>query len=122
MLDDLVVTIGKDDLLAILQHNRDRHRAVFEEAVQRYHEQALAQLNEHIARISGARDKPIAVRVVLPVPEDHTEDYDRVIGMLEKHTGNAVDVTEGKYRNYVDDQWNWTNAWVANTAAYVADA
>lgn len=122
MLDaDLVVTIKKDELVEILRLNRETHRAVFDEAVQRYHEQALVQLNEHIQRITKARKGPIVVRVVLPIPEDHTTDYDRVIGMLDKHTGETVTLTESKYRNFVEDEWDWTRAWAGSTASYVAE-
>jgi hypothetical protein len=118
--DDLTVSIDVDSLFNILTENRAKHRQIFEAAVVKYHEAALGILNEHIEQIMRQPKNPVEVYTRLPVPEDHTADYDRVLRMIELHTGDTLTISEARYREYVDDEWGWSRAWAGNTAAYAA--
>jgi hypothetical protein len=117
--DDLVVEVPKDELLEVLRKNRDGHRAVFEQAVDRYHAKGVELLADRIARMRNRPNAPVVIGWSLPVPEDHTADYDRVIAMIGRHVGETIRISEGKYRNYVDDEWGWTRAWRGSTESYV---
>lgn len=118
---DLTVDIDKNELLEILKANRTKHREVFEKAVEKYRTKALAILEENIKDILENPGYPTVIAFRLPVPEDHTSDYERVIAMLNMHTGPTIRLGEGKYANYVNDEWSWSKAWAGSTAAYVAE-
>jgi hypothetical protein len=120
MYDDLVVDIHKQLILDVLHRNRDAHRAVFVKALGRYHELLEQALVDRIDAIDKHPDKPVKLLINLPTPEDHTRDYDRVIAMIQRHQGETVSMSEQKYANYMDDEWDWTRAWVGNTRSYVS--
>lgn len=40
-------------------------------------------------------------------PEDHTDEYDKAIGMLEMSVDDTVLITHDEYRQYVLDEWFW---------------
>jgi hypothetical protein len=120
MYDDLVVDIHKTLILNVLRANRDAHRAIFVEALGRYHELLEQTLATRIEAIRERPDKPVKLLINLPTPEDHTRDYDRVIAMIERHQGQTVSMSEQKYANYMDDEWDWTRAWAGTTKSYVS--
>src|SRR4051794_586213 len=75
------VVVEKDKLREALQKNRETHRAEFETALEGYYTRSIELLEEHIERIR--RRKVEAVFVSLPIPEDHTDDYDKALLTLE---------------------------------------
>ncbi len=112
------VTVKKEDLLKILKENRDNHRAIFEEAQKNYRERAIEELDRRLRDAEEGRR--IDVAIYLPAPEDHTKDYDRVIRMVEMSIEDNVELTNQEFAQYVQDDWSWRRAWVANTASYTA--
>jgi hypothetical protein len=55
-------------------------------------------------------------------PEDHTRDYDRVIAMLERHQGEAIDLLEDDFAMYVQDDWAWKAQFLASNSGYSGKA
>lgn len=100
------VTVDKADLLKKMCANRDGHREQFLKALEGYRKAVVAELEKHLdmARTNG----PIHLRVQLPAPQDHSADYDRVIGMLEMSTDQEIELTEGDFERYVRDEWEWS--------------
>ncbi len=114
------ITVKKATLLERVQVNRDKHRAIFEEAVVGYRKQAVGMLEQHITRIR--QGKVVAVQVYLPTPEDHTRDYDRVLAMLNMAEGTTVEVTEQEFSQYVMDDWAWKRQFLASNSTYSVTA
>lgn len=112
------VTVDRDQLLAILTTNRDKHHDVFVRAVEVWRAQALALVNEWADEI--AKGKRPRLYSDLPEPEEHTDDYDRNIGMLKMHTEKTVELPEEAYMRLVGDDWGWSDMWASNTASYLA--
>lgn len=108
--------ISKHELLEVLTANKDKHRTVFEAAVKGYKAEALKQLHEHIRRIEKGR--LVRVQVFLPTPEDHTQDYDRVIRMVTMSTQGDIDMDEQMFAQYVMDDWHWKREWLRNSSSY----
>jgi hypothetical protein len=113
------VTVRKDELLKVLRANREAHRGKFERAYERFRGQAIAALRENLdaARVGG----PVVLVVGLPVPEDHTEDYDREIRMLEMHQGTEVEIASRLFDQIVMDRWGWKASFAANTESYLVE-
>lgn len=115
------VTVKKEDVLTRIRDNRGQHQAVYETAVRGYRQRALDEIERMLA---DARRGEIRHAIHLPVPEDHTEDYDRVIDMLDMEVNETVELSEQEFAWYVRDDWAWKGAFYASTvgAGYVGDS
>lgn len=54
----------------------------------------------------------------LEAVENHTEDYDLILDMLEDTDDNFVELTQQEYKQYVKDQWNWRAGFKAANSVY----
>jgi len=89
LLDDLrpeirgldTVRISKDDLLKALEENKAEHRQIFEEAIDKWHEQVKVKLAKMIEQAKLGPDQ-VELMVGLPRPDDHTKDYTAVIRLV----------------------------------------
>jgi hypothetical protein len=111
------VVVNKDELLSVLRHNRHGHREVFLKAQEGFRERAIAELDRSLADARAGRDVRLAVH--LPKPEDHTEDYDREIRMLEMHTEPTVKIRAPLFDQIVMDRWGWSAAFHTTNSAYL---
>jgi len=102
------VTVSKTQLVGILEDNRDEHRKKFEVAFERFRQAATGWFQERLDTL--AKGEIPDTYFMLPTPEDHTTDYDRMINMLKMHKDETIVIGGGEYKNYVDDEWPWTQA------------
>jgi hypothetical protein len=108
--------VDRNKLLDILLANRANHRQVFENALKNYRQDVIIEVHARIDQfLSG---KAMRILVNLPIPEDHTEDYDSIIGLLSMSTDPVVEVDATDYKCFVLDQWQWTERWASNTLMY----
>ena len=77
----VAVTVKVYDLITLVRDNRETHRNVFEEALVGFRLAANRALNDRIDEISSKR--VVNLVFTLPIPEDNTDDYNRVLTMLE---------------------------------------
>ncbi len=110
------VKVDKQELINIVEKNRDAHRAIFEEALEGYKKVAVRQLEAHIERID--RGDLIDVYFRVPVPEDHTDDYDRVLTMLAMSVDNTIEIDQQAFASYVMDDWNWKKQFLTTNSSY----
>jgi len=98
-----------DDVLAILETNQSNHRLQFIAAVDAYRKLAIGKMEERIQQIRYGGNFDLGFG--LPVPEDHTDDYQRVIKMLEltlRAGESYVILGEQQVAQYVMDDWHWS--------------
>ncbi len=114
------ITVKKSDLLEKIKKNKDTHRAIFEEAVEGYRAQAIGLLEDHIAAIKAGKVQ--RVHISLPQPEDHTNDYDRVLAMLDMELADEITLDEDDFAAYVMDDWVWKRQFLTGNAMYSATA
>lgn len=112
------IVVKKEDLLNKVRVNRDAHRDIFLRAQEKYREAIIAELDRMLEDARSGRK--ISRFISLPEPEDHTEDYDRAIGMLEMELRGEIELTETDFAIYVLDQWAWRKAWASSTASYLS--
>jgi hypothetical protein len=110
------LTFNKAELLERMRANRDRHRQVFEEALEGYRAQMVAELETMLGDARAGRR--IRRSVQLPEPRDHTRDYDRVILMLELAETERITLSEVEFSQYVLDEWGWRADFLSTSAAY----
>lgn len=111
------VTVKRNELLQTVKENRDEHRAVFEKAQEGYRAKAIELLDQRLeeARQGGQIDTSFS----LPVPQDHTADYDRVIKMLEMSVDEQIELDEDYFAQYIMDDWSWKRQFVTTNAFYM---
>jgi hypothetical protein len=110
------ITVSKVWLITKMAENRDNHREVFEAALDGYRDEATRILENKIKALAAGKNPDI--RILLDRPTDHTRDYNRVIGMLEAHTGDTIELDEQTYAQYVDDDWQWKRQWAQTSNTY----
>lgn len=110
------VLLSKELLLGQVKANYASHRQKFEEAMVGYKAKAIGLLEEHIQRIKD--NAPEKVFVQLPMPEDHSRDYERVIEMLEWSKDEELELNEQDFATYVLDQWGWQEGFAQTYAMY----
>lgn len=111
-----IVKVNKNQLLAELDKNRVAHRDIFLAAQEKYAQRFVEELER---RLKDAREgRGFDQFIGLPVPEDHTPDYDRAIKMMNMSVEMVIELTEQEFATYVMDDWAWKRAWHANTASY----
>lgn len=114
------IIVNKDELVEKVRANREKHQAIFDEAVTGYQKQAVQLLEDHIKRIRDGDMVEVYVR--LPRPVNQLKDYDRVLAMLEMHLEDEIEVGEDDFASYVMDDWGWKQNFLASNAAYSVTA
>jgi len=113
-----VVKVRVEELMETVKKNRDSHRDVFRRAQEGYRVKVIELLDQMLE--NARRGGQISLAFDLPVPTDHTVDYDRVIKMLEMTVDEEVELDQGDFAQYVMDDWSWKRQFVANTVTYLA--
>lgn len=110
------IEVKKDALIEALEKNRSGHKVQFEEAHAGYRKALL----ETVGKMYDDAKKGIEVQhfIQLDIPEDHTKDYDRVIGMLKMSVDSTVIITNQEYSQYVMDDWGWKEKFIGTSNAY----
>jgi hypothetical protein len=114
--NERTITADKSQLLAKLQENREQHHATFLDAQDKYREKVIQILEQRLE--AARRGNKIDVRINLPEPVDYTEEYDTAIEMVEWHQGDAMELSEQDFRRFVQDKWEWSGIFAANTESY----
>lgn len=110
------VTVRRDEFLARVSENRDRHRSVFEEALDGYRNRLTAELERRVRDLK--RGRHVDQYIGLPEPEDHTDDYDRILTMAEMSVDDTVELTDDEFAMFVMDQWRWKQSFTDSTEQY----
>lgn len=117
------VTVKKGELLAALKANRETHRADFELAWDGFQEKAIHNFEQRLKQLKDLkRGQQIDLHVNLAVPQDHTEDYDRAIEMLDWEVTDQVTLTEYEFQTLVQDDWQWKQQFTMHNAMYTGSA
>jgi len=108
------INVTVEALRTKLQANLARHKDLYQEARDGYCEKAKAQLCEAVDRLKDG--KLIRLRFDLEPPTDHSEDYERVLRMLDACTDESMEITEEQFAAYWDDDWSWMYNWVCTNS------
>ena len=122
------------DVLRTCKENREKHVIAAAKAKQDYRAAALiefeekkaAAIKEMNAKIKAAKEEGGAIHRLtsidlsldLPLPEDHTEDYDRAIAMLSMTEEKVLVLTPDQFRQLVLDQWSWKQTFEFSNTSY----
>lgn len=110
------IRVLRTKLLVILRANRQDHYAELVKAQAKYRELMIQELDKRIAE--ARQGGPILRAFMLPEPQNHTEDFDRSISMLEMEVREEVELSEAEFRRYVQNRWEWAESWNETARAY----
>lgn len=110
------IKVNKREIIEKIRHNWVAHRAIYEDAMEGYRAEAITRLNEYVDQLKAGKSPRIVF--VLPVPEDHTDDYKAILAMLEAHVDKTIEIDEYEFRCYVLDEWDWKDRFLTTAANY----
>lgn len=108
--------VARLDLMDILTANRSNHRDLYDKALTNWRDQLLAELGKLTEEVRAG--KKVRISSMLPIPEDHTEDYDAALKLLEMSVDDTVELDENEVTELVLDNWHWHQSFAANTLRY----
>ena len=118
------ITVEKDRLVKTLNENLEIHRREFGEATEGFRNaqnKAIRVLYEASGvgrgNIQKVHDAYRALNV-LDVPQDHSPDYERAIGLMDWEVDDTVKLSVSDFENYVQDNWNWKRGFKASHSNY----
>jgi hypothetical protein len=114
------VTLRKEDFVKRVTENRENHRTIFDEAIAGYRNECIRELERRIDDLKAGKSIDRAIR--LPVPEDHTSDYDQVLLMAELEVGDTITLANNEFAQYVMDNWGWKAEFVASSSNYTRNS
>ena len=112
----IVSIVDKQEALETLRDNRTRHHKIVEEARVGYVNKARALLNDKLEELRSG--KITGLRFDLKPPEDHTEDYDLAIKMLELHSEDTIEMSAMDVRTLMMDDWEWMHSFLFSNVRY----
>ncbi len=112
------VKIKKDQLREIVQKNRDGHRALWEEAVEGYRSAVMAALEQNFEAFKARKITRVSINEA--PPEDHTDDYDKLLRKLDLSIDDVAMLDDEEFSNYVMDDWSWKKNWAVSNAKYLS--
>lgn len=110
------VKIKASELLQVVLKNRETHRKIFLEAQEGYRAAAIAELDVMLAEAREGKRIRRAVSLIEPV--DQTQEYDRVVRMLEMTVEDSVELAAHEFDAYVMDRWTWKQQFNASNRRY----
>lgn len=122
--NEFIVKVKKAELVTTMKANRQAHKEEFDAASVKYREAVAAKLDAAPVRFrEGVRLHEITSELShMPVPQDHTHEYDRAIRMMEMDIIDTVELTEEQFNQYVLDEWTWSGGTKAAHSAYLVGA
>lgn len=114
------VKMPKALVIERLKAARTEHDTIVQEAIAGYRKKAVEELESMLDAARAGRI--VRFQWPLVIPEDHTADFDRVIGMLEDTTDNEIVMDETDYAVYMRNEWAWRRNFLASNSQYSSTA
>ncbi len=121
------IRVNIPELLTILAKNREQHEIDYKEAVEKYlslvsRQASMININAAEA-LSSFKTKTQFwtfpdTYISAPKPEKFLAEYDRAIKMLKMHVEPTILLSEKQYKNFIDDEWQWSQHFASNTLSY----
>lgn len=117
------INMKRDELLAIVRKNAEKHIAEYLESVDDYKKLALqiAQANLKLAK-SNELTEIAKIKALPSPPVSYESEYKRAIRMLELSVDEVIEVEQDIFNQLVLDEWHWKRTWTMSNAVYKTGA
>lgn len=138
------VEVNREKLISILESNRTKHVADYEEAMAGYKSLLLGKIDEAFEdakkkldekynrtkeKVSGFTDEDIAkqhdhftlidgISVEMKVPRSYAREYDAAIDMAKWDVRETLELSHAEFTCFVRDQWDWKAGFEAVSMLY----
>lgn len=117
------IKMKREELLAIVRANLEKHIADYDEAVSDYKALVLATASANLKLAKTADLKEFSkIKQTPSAPRSFEDSYKRAIRMLELSVDDIIEVEEDVFNQLVLDEWTWKSSFVATSAMYKAGA
>ena len=122
------ITVIKKDLIKKLQENLKIHEEENKDSMRGWRQKVMAAsaglaneasyTGDVFTTESLKKKKQIVDNLFFDQPVDHSEDYKVILGMLEIHQADYVNLSEKQYKQYWLDDWDWKDQWATTNSSY----
>lgn len=120
--ESLTIQVPKDQLLEALRANKEEHMRIWEEAREGFYASLIEKLRTSLENTEQRALPRGQVRINETEPRNYGRVYDEAISMLEIAQNNVIELTQGAYRQYVMDRWDWQEHFLASNSYYTQSA
>lgn len=113
---DMEMEFPRGKVLATLRKNCEKHARLFAEARAGHLKSALEAVEQKLGELREG--KFTALDFNLHPPKDMTAAYDTAISMLELSEADSITLNAQTYRQFVLDEWDWTDRWLIANSFY----
>lgn len=106
----------REQILTALKENREEHIEIVKEAQVGFREKLERLLESKLTDVREGRK--VDMYIDLTVPENHVDDFDRAIQMLEMCVDETIDLDERTFQCYVRGKWKWERDFLMSNSAY----
>lgn len=109
----------KDQILKKLIENKKEHTEIVKEAQEGFREKISEILEDALRRVkAGESFNPYGLFGNLRMPENHVDDYDRHIEMLEMCNDEEIEMDENQFQCYIRNNWSWMQNFLLSNCTY----
>lgn len=118
--DTRSVNLKRSVLLEKLKENLEIHKKDYEEAIEGYKVKLLLDMKNKIEEIEKTDPNRIQELEYVPFspPRSYESSYLDVIEMLEFSVDDVINIDASSFKNYVKNEWAWSNNFKATTTLY----
>lgn len=109
------VKINKDELLKIVQENKEKHIKEYKEAVKDFQMAVTKVCNENIELVNAGK---IDIKNMPVKPNSYEANYNRAIRMLELTVDTVIELGTYEFNQLVLDEWEWKQAFSTSNSTY----
>lgn len=102
--------------MGTLEDNKREHVKIYKEASEGFRKKYIENVESFLDRAKNGGKVHLHINMI--EPENHVEDYERAIEMLEWDEDTTVYLTEQEFQNYVQNKWGWTRSFTQSNAPY----
>lgn len=113
------IRIDKGKLIEVLANNREKHKAEYDDAVAKYEVCFEEKKEKYIKYLKKVKPNSAYKHFSEPPkPISHLNDYDTIINMLNLTVDSVISLDRKQFKNYVEDEWDWSNQFKFVTSGY----
>jgi hypothetical protein len=113
------IRINRQRLLETLEQNKAQHESDFAEAHKAWTKKATKALKKAAQKAEEEGVVEVHPLKDLPKPESYVKSYDDAIRRVEFDVRDEVELDDREFSAWVQDDWNWRGAFLANTGSYL---
>jgi len=111
------VYLKRTEILEKIKRNLEGHATLYKNALEGYRKAAEKEILKMLEDVKNG--KSIRRFLSLDEPINHTDDYKRVIEMLEMSDAESIQLSMEEFERYIRDKWEWSERTYTTNSQYI---